>query len=348
MPSGTSNGVNENKETINISTTTLLKVVLIVLLLWFLWIVRDILILFLISIIISSAIDPVADYLSKRRIPRGLSVLLIYVVVLGLVALVGFLMVPPLVQQFDTIKNTDVAQGFTNKIGVYRESLIQSPIGQSIINSFRQNFSNFGNTLFATTRGVVTGIVSFVTVLVVSFYLTIEENGMKNFIKHLIPYKHQGYAVRLVNKIQRKMGAWVLGQFILSVVIFGLVFIGLSILKVKFALLIALVAGIFEVVPFIGPFISGAVAIFFAFLQSPGLALAVLILWVVTQQLEAHVVVPVVMSRSVGINPVLVILGVLAGGTVGGIVGALVAIPVMSGISVFVTDVLEGQTGEEG
>jgi predicted PurR-regulated permease PerM len=102
-----------------------------------------------------------------------------------------------------------------------------------------------------------------------------------------------------------------------------------------------------ELVPIIGPFISGIFAVFFAFLQAPGLAIAVLILWIVTQQLEAHVIVPIVMSKSVGINPVTVILGVLIGGTLGGIVGILIAIPVISGISVFVADIMEGNSGTD-
>ncbi len=336
--------MNDRHDTINISTVTLLKVVLIGLLLWFLWVIRDVLLLFLIAVIIASAIDPVADFLQKRRIPRVLSVLFVYVLFLGTIALVGFLLVPPMTEQFNQIRNQDVYETFTSKIGVYRESLSHSSIGRSIDNSLKEIANNLGGTLFQTTKGVLTGIVSIITVLVISFYLAIEENGMKNFVKHLAPYKYQAYITRLVNKIQLKMGAWVLGQLILSAVIFGLVFIGLVILKVKFALVLALLAGLFEIVPYIGPFISGAVAIFFAFLQSPALALAVLILWIVTQQLEGHVIVPIVMSRSVGLNPVLIILGILIGGTLGGLVGTLIAIPVISGISVFIEDIMAENT----
>lgn len=335
--------MSEQQSTINISTVTLLKIVFIGLLLWFCWVVRDVLLIFLISIIISSAIDPVADYLSQHRIPRILSVSIIYILFLGLVALIGFLIVPPLTAQFEEIKSADVYQSFVSKIGVYRESLSHSEIGQSINNSFQEFFSNFGGTLFATTKGVLTGVGSLITILVISFYLTVEENGMKNFIKHLAPYKHQAYVTKLVTKIQRKIGSWLLGQMILSAVIFGLTFIGLTVLNVEYALILALVAGFLEIIPLIGPFIAGAIAVFFAFLQSPTLAVFVVILWVVTQQLENHIIVPVIMSRSVGLNPVMVILAVLTGATLGGIVGALIAIPVVSIISVFVNDIMEGR-----
>lgn len=334
--------MSERSDTINISTLTLVKIVLIGLLLCFLWIIRDVLLILLISIIISSAIDPVADYLRQRRIPRLLSVSLVYIFFLGLVALVGFLIVPPLTAQFEAIKGADVYQSFVSKIGVYRESLSHSAIGQSINNGFKDLFNNIGGTLFATTKGVLTGLVSLITIFVISFYLTVEENGMKNFVKHLTPQKHQLYVMKLVTKIQRKIGAWLLGQIILSAIIFGLFYIGLSVLNVQYALTLALVAGLLEIIPLIGPFIAGAIAVFFAFLQSPTLAVFVIILWVVTQQLENHIIVPVIMSRSVGLNPVMVILAVLTGVTLGGFVGALIAIPVVSGISVFVTDIMEG------
>ncbi len=333
--------MEERRHGIDISTLTILKVVFIVLLLWLLWTIRSVVLLFLISIIISSAIDPVADFLRKRRIPRALSVLLVYALFLGLLALVGFLMVPPITQQFEQISKTDLYDRFVSQVGVYRENLTHSEWGRALNDSIKDFAGTLGGTLFQTTKGVVTGIVGVITVLTISFYLTAEENGMKNFIKHLAPYKHQVYVMGLVNKIQRKVGAWVLGQIILSVVIFGLTFIGLTVLKVEYALVLALIAGILELVPYIGPFIAAIPATLFAFLQNPPLAIAVIILYLVIQQLENHIIVPVVMSKSVGLNPVLVILAVLVGGTLAGIMGALIAIPVVSGISVFVADMME-------
>ncbi len=331
----------DRHETLNISTITILKIVFVGLLLWFLWAIRDVVLIFLISIIISSAIDPVADFLHKRKVPRALSVLLVYALFLGMLSLVVFLMVPPITQQFQQISQTDVVDRFTDKLGVYRENLSHSEIGRAINNSIKELAGNLGGTLFQTTKGVVSGLVGIITVLTISFYLTAEENGMKNFIKHLAPYKHQVYVMGLVNKIQRKVGSWVLGQLILSVVIFGLTFIGLTVLKVEYALVLALIAGILEIVPYIGPFIAVIPAAFFAFLQNPPLAVAVIILYLVIQQLENHIIVPVVMSKSVGLNPVLVILAVLIGGSLAGVMGALIAIPVVSGLSVFVQDMME-------
>ncbi|MBI2356369.1 MAG: AI-2E family transporter [Candidatus Doudnabacteria bacterium] len=329
--------------TVNVSTITILKILLVLLLLWLLWSIAEIVLLFLISIIIASAIDPLADFLSRKRVPRALSVLLVYAIFIALFAFIVAILVPPITEQFKQISESNFYDRFIEKVGLYRNNLNETGIGRAIENSFKNLAGNFAGTLFQTTKGVVTGFISVITVLAISFYLTVEESGMKNLIKHLTPYKHQAYAMKLVNKIQRKMGAWVLGQLVLSGIIFGLTFIGLTLLKVEFALVLALIAGVLEIIPYIGPILSAIPAIFFAFLQNPGLALAVLILYVVIQQLENHIVVPVVMSKSVGLNPVIVILGILVGGSLGGIIGAVIAVPIISGISVFVSDMMEGE-----
>lgn len=332
-----------NHTTVNLSSLTIIKVVLVLLLLWFLYVIKDIVLVLLISIIISSALDPVADYLHKRRIPRGLSVLVVYLLMLGMVALVVALLVPPITQEFRRIGQENVIDRLDSKVGNFRDSLQQLGIGNTVEKNLRDLAGSFTGTLFQTTKGVVTGFVSVITILVISFYLTAEENGLKNFIKFLTPYRHQAYAMNLTNKIQKKMGHWVLGQGILSIAIFGLTYVGLLILKVDYALVLAIIAGLLEIVPYIGPFIAVIPAVFFAFLQNPPLAIAVLILYLVVQQLENHIIVPIVMSKSVGLNPVVVILGVLIGGTLAGVVGALIAIPVLSGASVFLTDLMNSE-----
>lgn len=336
-----------NRDAINISTLTLLKTALIFLVVWFLWSIKEVLVILVVSVIIASAIDPVADFLQRRKIPRALSVLLVYVLFIGTLVLIVYMLVPPINEQFKTLSEQDIYQRFYDKIGVYRDELNSTGVGREISNGLKEMAGNFAGTVFQTTKGVLGGVVSVITLLAISFYLTVEENGMKNFIKHLTPYKHHAYVMRLVTKIQRKMGYWVLGQIILSAVIFGLTFAGLSFLKIEFALILALIAGVFEIVPFIGPIIAAIPAIFFAFLQSPALAIAVVILYIVVQQLENHVIVPMVMSRSVGLNPVMVILGVLIGGTLGGVIGAIIAIPLISGISVFITDMMEDNEPSE-
>jgi predicted PurR-regulated permease PerM len=333
--------------TVNVSSVTILKVLAIGLLLWFLFAIKGILLLVLISIIISSAIDPLADYLYKKKIPRGISVLVVYVLFLGIVAMVIALLVPPIIEQFQALSESDFYTNFTYRIGGLRDNLQHLGIDQAITENIRRFASSVSESLFSLTRNIFTGFLSVITVLVVSFYMSAEENGTKNFIKHLVPFKHQSYVNKLVTKIQHKIGSWVLGQLILSLAIFTVTYIGLLILEVDYALVLALIAGLLEIVPYIGPIISVIPALFFAFIQNPPLALAVIILYIIIQQLENHLLVPMIMSRSVGLNPILVILGVLVGGSLGGWVGAIIAIPLLSAIQVFVHDVLDKQGIEE-
>lgn len=336
-----------NHTTVNVSTITILKILLVILMVWFLWAVRDIILLFLISIIIASAIDPLADYLYKKRIPRALSVLLVYVIFLGIIGMVIALLIPPITQQFQMISQSDFIDSFNDRIGGFRDILQNLGINDTVTSSVKGWAANISAGIFNTTKNVVGGFVSVITVLVVSFYLSAEENGTKNFVKHLVPFKNQAYMMKLVNKIQLKMGSWVLGQLILSAVIFGLTYIGLWFLKIDFALVLALIAGMLEIVPYLGPIIALLPALFFAFLQSPTLALGVIVLYLIIQQLENHLIVPMVMSKSTGLNPILVILGILVGGSLGGVLGAVIAVPIISGIQVFIADVLNDDVKSE-
>src|SRR3989338_102662 len=158
---------------IEVSTLTILKVLFILLLAWFLFEIRDILLVFLISIIISSAIDPLADFLHKRRVPRALSVLLVYVLFFGFLALVIALLVPPMTQEFKQISESNFYESFISKVGIYKDTLRNSDFGATISNALKNFANNLSGTIFQTTKGVFTGAVSVITVLAVSFYLTV-------------------------------------------------------------------------------------------------------------------------------------------------------------------------------
>src|SRR3989344_6982537 len=124
-----------NHTTVNVSTVTILKVLAVLLLVWFLWSVKEIILLLLISVIISSAMGPLADFLQARHIPRALSVLFVYVVAIGLVALVIALLVPPITTQFKAIAEADFYDKFNSQVGLYRTELNNTGIGRAIENS---------------------------------------------------------------------------------------------------------------------------------------------------------------------------------------------------------------------
>jgi predicted PurR-regulated permease PerM len=219
--------------------------------------------------------------------------------------------------------------------------LLFGDLGNIIRNIFTVATGN--QTIFNRTVGVFNGFFSGLTVLVISFYLVAEQKGMISFIKSLVPPNHQDFAMTLVRKIQNRMGRWVIGQLILSFCIFAVTFAGLSLLGVKYALFLALLAGLLEVIPYIGPFVAAVPAIFFAFLQSPALGVAVAGLYLLVQKTEGYFLVPKIMEKTVGTSPLLVLISLLIGYKLAGILGLLLAVPLVSAISLVITELYANQ-----
>ncbi len=306
------------------STKVILKVFGIILGLWFLWLIRDVALVLLVSIVLASAMEPLVDYLKLKKIPRFVTVLLVYILVLGLFGLVIALVTPPLVVQAKLALYN--LPEYLNRLQAQFPFLVNVNLGD-IAGSY---FNGEDNSVITRTLSVFSGVVSFLTILVVSFYLVAEERGMKKLVASLVPSEYEDTAVHLVTRIQHKMGLWVLGQILLSVCIFVGVYLGLTLLGVQYALVLALLAGVFEVVPFIGPTLSAIPALFIAFSQSPALALAVLVLYIAVQKLESWILVPKIMQKTVGTSPVVIIFALLIGVKLGGVVGLLLAVPIVA------------------
>jgi predicted PurR-regulated permease PerM len=153
-----------------------------------------------------------------------------------------------------------------------------------------------------------------------------------------MPQHHRDTAKNLVDKIQKKMGLWVIGQIILSLAIMIFTFIGLKILGVQYALFLAMLAGLLEIVPYLGPILSSIPAIFFAFLQNPPLAIAVVILYIIIQKTESYVLTPKIMEKTVGTSPLVVLIALLVGFKLAGVVGLLIAVPLAGAITVVVNE----------
>jgi len=331
------------KITVNISTTALIKIVLFALFVLALYVVRDILLVMLISIVLASAMDPLVDWLyRKAKFPRGLSVILVYLIFVSLFVSVIYFLIPPIVQQFAQLGGR--LEGLREELQDQTSNLSRVMDQLGIIeglSSLGRNFANVTANFFQTTIGVFSGIIQVVSVLAISFYLISSESGLKNFIKSLVPFKHQAYSTALTDKIQNKIARWLLGQLILSGFIFLFTYIGLSVLGVRSALALALLAGLLEIVPYLGPILSAIPAVFVAFVQAPPLALFTGLLYLVVQQVENYVLVPKIMGRTIGANPVVILVAVLVGFKLAGIVGMLLAVPVVSAIQVFLDDFRE-------
>jgi predicted PurR-regulated permease PerM len=257
--------------------------------------------------------------------------------------------VPPIIKQL-----FDLAQNFPwyfeqamSKLSTFRQFAVEQGIMDNLkegLRSITGNLENAASGVYTTFTGFLNNLFSLVLVLVFTFYMAAEENAVKKIIWSLAPVEHQPYIMQLINKMQKKIGLWLRGQLILSLIIFILVFTGLSIMGVKYALVLALIAGIAEFIPYLGLFLAAVPAIFLALAQSPMLIIFVVILYYIIHLVESNIIIPKLMQRVVGLNPIMIILALLIGFELGGVAGAILSIPLATVASVFLKDVFERKT----
>lgn len=330
----------------NISTLTILKIVIIGLVLWFLYNILDVLAMLFVSFIIASSIGPLVDRFELWKLPRVASVVILYVILFGVFSLLLILLVPAVIDEIGQLatKIPDLYSSFSHWLftvpGFPEKNEAVSTL-QNSLETISSSLSQVTSGIFNTLSSVFGGVASFLTVLVLTFYMTVEKQGMRKFVSSVVPPKYQPYFVQLLNKIQEKLGSWLRGQLLLSLIIGVTVYVGLLLLGVKYALLLGLLAGAFEIIPFIGPVLAAIPAVFFAATESPLKALLVVVLYIVIQQLENNIVVPKVMAKTVGLNPIVILVAVLIGARVGGVVGIILAVPVAAIIAIFLRDIFE-------
>ncbi len=337
---------------VSISTGTFFKVLLIFLIITFLYLIKEIVALIFIALILASAFDPWVDWFQKFRLPRSLSIIFIYLILISVVGAAIWLLVPAISQEISQLSNNlpnyydKIEEGINYFKGVALEKGAETTF-QDSLDTLSTTLTSATTKVFSTIFGIFGGIISFFLVLVITFYFTVEEEGLKNFIKSVSPSRMQPYIFRLIARIQHKLGLWLKGQLILSLIIFALVFVGLTIIGVDYALLLAFIAGVFEIIPFLGPTLAAIPAAFFGFTQSPITGFLVIGLYVLIQQLENHIIAPKVMSKSIGLNPLIVIIVFLVGAKIGGVIGILLAVPVATAISVFLSDFFDRKIEKE-
>ncbi|RJP46666.1 MAG: AI-2E family transporter [Armatimonadetes bacterium] len=301
---------------IDISAKTIIFITAFFLSLWIVFQILDIILLLFLAFIFMSALSPLADRISRRGVPRVLAVIIIFVLILA--SLSGLITVglTPFINQTSSL--------FTKLAEVISSLLQTTRIDQSVIN---QELANLSRELVNFTVDVFRNIISFVTVLVITIYMVLDREKIEHYLTSLFVGR-QEKVKKLLVRIEDKLGAWLRGQVILSLIVGSLTFVGLFLLGVEFALPLAIIAGLFEVVPVIGPILAAIPAILVALTISPFATALVTILYFAIQQLEGHLIVPQVMRRAVGLNPILVILAVTVGGRLLGLGGALLAVPI--------------------
>jgi len=195
--------------------------------------------------------------------------------------------------------------------------------------------------VFSRTASLFTGMIATLAVVSMSFYMSLQRNGMKHFLVSITPQQNQPYIASLTDRIQESFGWWMAGQLVTMIFVGVMYFIALYALGVPYALVLALLGGILEIIPYLGPVMSALPAAALGFGVSPLVGFAVVFAYAVINLIENHILIPQIMHKAVGLNPVAVILALLIGAKVAGLIGVIIAVPLAGALSLFVKDVLE-------
>lgn len=317
-----------NRVQIDISYQTILFIAGFLILLWIIYLIIDIILLLFVAFILVSALSPIVDKLTSWKLPRPLAIIVVFVVLISTIIGLLTLGITPLVSQTSNLFQA---------LGEVISNLIKSNyVDQSVI---RDELSTLSHQIVGFSLSLVENLVAYVSVVVITFYMLLDKPKFEGMLTSFF-VNRQEKIKRLLNKIEYKLGAWLRGQLILSLTVGLLVYIGLTLINMEFALPLAILAALLEAVPVIGPIISAIPAILLALTVSPFLAAIVGGLYLAIQQLEGHIIVPQVMKRAVGLNPILVILAVAVGGRLLGIGGAFLAVPIAVVIQVILEETL--------
>ncbi len=323
---------NSTKNELSISTASIVKIAILLLFFYFLYLTVNIILVLFVSFILFSALNPLVNKLHHYNIPRPAGVAILYLFLFVIIISVFILLAPIIISQVgDLIKifpnyldkafaNFSQLEEYSNKYGI-KENI------QNNLDVLSAGVGGGIKGIISVVAGIFGGFASFFIILVISFYMLIEKSFINSMAQNIIPLKYRKDFVKLSNKIKEKLGDWARAQMFLSLIIFVLTFTALSIFQIKYALVLALIAGLTEFIPYLGPIIGAIPAVFLSLFQSPASALIVIIIYVVIQQFENMVLVPQIMKKVVGINPIISIVALMAGFKIGGVFGAILAIP---------------------
>ncbi|MDH7475992.1 MAG: AI-2E family transporter [Microgenomates group bacterium] len=319
---------------IEISAKTIVFTVIFLLFLKSLWLIRELLFSFLIAFIMMSAIKPVVVFLEKKGLPRLLSTIIIFVVLIFFLSYALFIIVPLLVIQL---------VGLIKNLPLIIEGLSPSLIHSFELNSLSQYLPDLTNQIFNLVKNLFSNAVFIISTLFFSFYFTLEENFIQSILIKFLGEKEAKKISLIFASVERRLGAWFWGEIFLMFIVGFLTFIGLSLIGIKYALPLAFIAGLLEIVPNLGPTISTIPSFLVALNQSFFLSISVIALYFLIQQVENNIIVPQVMKKAVGLNPIITLTALIIGGKIGGIVGVLLAVPITLFIETVLIEILKSK-----
>ncbi len=330
------------KENVNvtIASTTIIKCLVWVAVFAGLLYVSEFVVALLVAVVLASAVEMPVRVMTKWGLPRGISVTIIFLLLISIIALVSIIFIPPLAddiahfvkvlpQVLDSVRIFGRDLGFKD-FSIAIQNLSRDISGGQILTILKTAL--FGSSgFFATTSVFIGGVINFVLTFVLAFYLALEERGVHKFLRLIVPKSYEAYVEDLWIRAQKKIGLWMQGQLLLSLFVALLVYIPMLILNIPYASLLAILAFIGELIPMVGLTLAMVPAFFLAWTHGGSSLLTIVaIIYIVISQLESHVLYPRVMSRMVGVPSVIVIIALVIGAKLAGIWGVLLSVPFAS------------------
>ncbi len=327
------------ENTISISTSTIVRVILVVFLVYLFWVLKDLILVILTSIVIASFVESAIPRFKKIKIGRVLGVVIIYVISIVSLALIFYLFAPLLITEIYNFASfiSKYAPGvnflnyFNNEAFSGAKDVVNNlSHGMSIANLLSTShafITNLSDGFFTTLSVAFGSIFNVILIVIISFYLSIQEKGIENFLRVILPIKHEEYVVDLWQRTRRKIALWMRGQMLLGVLIAILTYLVLAIMGIQYALLLAIIAGLMELIPY-GILIALVPAVSFSYL-SGGISSALMVFgaYLIIHQFEVYLFSPLVIKKVTGLSPLIIILAVLIGLELGGFWGLLLSIP---------------------
>lgn len=315
---------------VEVSHKTIVFSVLFLLFLWFLFFIKDIIFIFFASLILMAILNPMVTKLSKVKIPRAVSILVTYIVVFGLFGSVIVSIIPPLVEQTTNFANSLPVNlrnlgFFTYLEGDVTKELV-TRLGGIPAQIIKAGVSFFSNA------------VSVLAVLVFTFYLLQSRDKLDTQLGLFVGEERRKELGKLIDRLEIRLGGWARAEISLMTLVGLITYLGLVLLGIPFALPLAVLAGLFEIVPILGPFLAAIPSVIIGLSISPVMGLAVAALAFLVQQLENYVFIPKIMQKSVGVSPIVTLLALAIGARLAGIFGILISIPTVITLQVLLAD----------
>jgi predicted PurR-regulated permease PerM len=333
----------EREHGISITTGTFIRAIVVIAAAYAVWQLSTLVLLLLSAIVIASAVEPGVEFFMKYKAPRPLAVILIYVSVLAVLGALIWFFIPPMLDEamaLLAILPQYVSQvGNLSSLPFLQNSTVAPSLMESVL-TLQNAFIDTGAGVLRVLSSIFGGVFYLLLTIVVSIYFSFQETGVDDFLRLVAPPKHRDYVLSLWRRSHKKIGLWMQGQLLLSLIITVLLFLGLSLLGVQYALLLAIFAGVMELIPVFGSFVAAVPGIAVALTTGDLTTVAaVTILYLVVNQFQAHLIYPLVVKKIVGVAPILVIIALIAGGQLAGFLGVLLSVPIAAVIQEFVNDI---------